>query len=334
MQYRSIKGLTGPAQLAIFGGFVFAGMILAGLAQVAIGLMLIPGGITSADGAKQLMDELMDPKNVNAMRLAQAIGTVFIMFLPSVLYSYISHGPSSWWLGFNKYLNWKQVALAFALIFLANVVAGPLADFSRWVVDQIPSLKGTAKQMEDTYNQQVQAMSNLKNWGEYFMAIIIMALLPAIFEEMAFRGALQNILNRWWGRPLLAIIVASIIFSFIHMSVYLFFSRIVLGFVLGLLFFKSKNIWVNIIAHFLNNAIAVTQLYFASKKTNGELVDMGKLDPKVEWWVGLLALGAMIFLFRLFEQVSAENKQRIEAKEQAMIAAADPFKGVAQSPNN
>ena len=318
----------------IFGGFIILGLVIAGIVQFAIGLLLVPDALTSSNGTKALTDALMDPKNVGSMRIAQVVGTIFIMFLPAVLYSLITNGSNPFWLGFNKYLNWKQVVLAFALIFLANIVAGPLADFSRWAVDHFPAMKGTAKQMEDTYNQQVQAMSNLTGWGEYLMAIIIMAFLPAMFEEMCFRGAMQNIFTRWWHRPLLAILVTSIIFSFIHMSIYLFMSRIVLGFVLGLLFFKSQNIWVNIIAHFLNNAIAVTQLFYVSRFTPKDKIDLSQLDPKVEWWGGLLALAAMVYLFKLFDKISAENRARIEATEHVLTEQANPFKGIAQADKN
>lgn len=334
MQYRSIKGFTAPSQLMIFGGFIILGLVIAGIVQFAIGLFLVPDALSSTNGTKAIADALMNPKNVGSMRIAQVVGTIFIMFFPSVLYSLITNGSNPFWLGFNKYLNWKQVVLAFILIFLANIVAGPLADFSRWAVDHLPALKSTAKQMEDTYNQQVQAMSNLTSWGEYLMAIIIMAFLPAMFEEMCFRGAMQNIFTRWWHRPLLAILVTSVIFSLIHMSIYLFMSRIVLGFVLGLLFFKSQNIWVNIIAHFLNNAIAVSQLFYVSRFTPKDKIDLSQLDPKVEWWGGLLALAAMIFLFKLFDKISAENRARIEATEHVLTAQANPFKGIANADKN
>lgn len=335
MEYRSPKGYTGLSQVLIFGGFVLVGLFIGGLIQVGIGLLLVPGGMPgAAGGGKEIVDALMAPKNVNYLRLAQILGTVFIMFLPAAAYSLITNGRSPFWLGFSRHLNFKQVALAFVLIFLANIVAGPLADFSKWAVNHLPGLKSMAAQMEDSYTEQVKAMSNLTSVGEYLIAIIIMAFLPAMFEEMAFRGALQNVVTRWWQRPLLAIIFSSVIFSLVHMSIYLFLSRVVLGFVLGLLFFESKNVWVNIIAHFLNNFIAVSQLYFLSRYPGKMPTDLSSLDPKVPWWGALLALAAMVVLFRLFRKVSAAPRAHIQAQEQAMYAQADPYRFHAQAPNN
>lgn len=123
----------------------------------------------------------------------------------------------------------------------------------------------------------------------------------------------------------MAILVTSFIFSFIHLSIYLFLSRAVLGFVLGLMYHKTKNIWVNIIAHFLNNAIAVAQLFYMSRQT--KKIDISKIDPKVEWWYGIIALIALVFLFRLLERYSNQNRLNIHSKEQLLLSktTGNPF---------
>jgi hypothetical protein len=165
------------------------------------------------------------------------------------------------------------------------------------------------------------ALSNLKSWPEFLMAIVIMAFFPALFEELLFRGALQTLLVRWWKKPLLAILVTSLLFSLIHMSVFLFISRVVLGFVLGLMYERSKNLWVNIIAHFLNNTVAVIQLFWIS--THAKKVEVDKLDPDVPWWGALIALAISVGLFLLFEKVSAKNKTQIAFEEQNLLEQSD-----------
>ncbi|HMJ48809.1 MAG TPA: CPBP family intramembrane glutamic endopeptidase, partial [Ferruginibacter sp.] len=149
---------------------------------------------------------------------------------------------------------------------------------------------------------------------------------PAMFEEVFFRGGLQNLLERWWKNPFLAILVTSLLFSFIHLSIYLFLSRAVLGFVLGLMYHKTRNIWVNIIAHFLNNSIAVAQLFYMNLQK--QKLDISKIDPKIDWWYGIIALIATVFLIRLLERYSKQNRANIEAKEQLLLARhapANPF---------
>ena len=62
------------------------------------------------------------------------------------------------------------------------------------------------------------------------LILVVMAFFPALFEEIFFRGAMQELLERWWKKPLLAVIFTSIVFSLIHMSVYLFLSRFMASF--------------------------------------------------------------------------------------------------------
>jgi membrane protease YdiL (CAAX protease family) len=261
------------------------------------------------------------PENINASRLAQVLGTFCIFFLPAVLFLLVCHGKNKFWLGFNKYINARQILLGFFLIFLANVIANPLAELSKTLLVNFPKLNAMGMRLEAAYTEQLIAISNLKNWGEFLMAIVIMAFFPALFEEIFFRGAIQNLLERWWKKPLLAILVTSLLFSLIHMSVFLFLSRGVLGFVLGLMYQRSKNLWVNIMAHFLNNTVAVIQLFWIS--THKQKIEIDKLDPDVPWWGALIALAITIGLFLLFEKVSAKNKTQIAFEEQNLLEQSD-----------
>ena len=317
MEYRSVKGFTGLGQLGILLIFLAAGFILTAGIQIVIGMQLIPQGLPLDKMGDAMLKAMMLPENVAYARLSQVLGTFFLLFLPAVLFMLICHGKNKFWLGFNKHINAQQIVLGFFLIFLANVIANPLVDLSKMLLTHLPNLHATGIRMEAEYTEQVMALSNLKSWGEFFMAIVIMAFFPALFEEIFFRGAVQNLLERWWKMPLLAILVTSLLFSLIHMSVFLFLSRAVLGFVLGLMYQRSKNLWVNIIAHFLNNTVAVIQLFWISRHT--EKIEVDKLDPKVPLWGGLIALAITYGLFILFEKASNKNRKQIAFEEQDLL---------------
>ncbi|HMI78678.1 MAG TPA: CPBP family intramembrane glutamic endopeptidase [Ferruginibacter sp.] len=328
MHYRSVKGFTGWGQLGMLLVFLAAGVILTLIVQSIIVIPLVPDGVPITKIDEEILKAMANPENVGYARLSQVLGTFCLLFIPAFLYLIVCHGKNPFWLGFNKHINAKQVILGFFLIFLANVIANPLADLSKAFLSNFPGLKTMAQQMEDAYTQQVIALSNLKSWGEFFMAIVIMAFFPALFEEIFFRGALQNLLERWWKAPLIAIIVTSLLFSLIHFSLYLFLSRALLGFILGLMYQRSKNIWVNIIAHFLNNTVAVIQLFWISR--NKEKIEVDKLDPQVPLWGALIAVAITAGLFILFERVSSKNRKQIAFEEQDLLEHSDilnPFPG-------
>lgn len=332
MQYKTVKGFSGAGALGMLLVFLGLGFILAGGAQLIIGMKMVPEGTPMEKIGDVLMESMLDPKNVGLARLSQVLGTLFLLFVPAALYSLVVNGKNAFWLGFNQYITPKQILIGFGIIFFANMAAAPVADLSKSVIANFPKLDSYARYLEDTYNAQVLALSNLKSWPEYIMAIFIMAFFPALFEEIFFRGALQNLFEKWWKSPFVAILISSIVFSIIHFSIYLFLTRLILGFVLGFMYYKTKNIWVNIIAHFLNNAIAVTQLFYLSRRN--EKLDLAKIDPKVEWWVGVIALVVLVFLFRMLEKYSALSKAKIEAKEQVLLAKEDPFHSFAENVNN
>lgn len=332
MQYKSINGFSGGGALGMMIVFLGMGFILAGGAQLVIGMQLVPDGVSIEKMGDAILKALMDPKNVAMARLSQVLGTFLLLFIPAILYSLVVNGRNKFWLGFNPWFNWKQVFIGFLVILVANMLASPLADLSKWAVSHFPSLDAFAANLEKIYNEQVMALSNLKSWGEFVIAIFIMAFFPALFEELFFRGAMQNLFEKWWKSPLMAILVTSLIFSFIHFSVYLFLSRAVLGVVLGLLYYKTKNIWINIIAHFLNNAIAVAQLFYLSQ--HKQKIEVDQLDPQLPWWVGIIALVALYFLFIGLERYSTNSKAKILAREQVLTAKADPFHSFAQNTTN
>ena len=321
MEYKSVKGYTGVAQVGFLLVFVGLGFILAGAAQFIIAMKMVPAGTGLQQMEAAMLKAMQDPKNIFYSRLAQVSGTFFLFFIPAVLYSLVSHGKNKFWLGFNPYLNVYQVLLGFLIMFTANIMAAPLEEMSRQLIAHLPSLDAMAKKLETAYNDQVVALSNLSSWPEFLMALVIMAFFPALFEELFFRGAMQNLLVKWWRQPFIAIIVTALLFSLIHASIYLFMSRAVLGFVLGLMYFKTKNIWINVIAHFLNNAIALAQLFSMSKAK--VKLDISKIDPKIEWWFGILAVGLLFFLFRFLDRYSIKNSMKINAREQLLLAASN-----------
>ena len=326
MQYKSVKGFSGGSQLGILLAFLGLGFILAGLVQFFIGMMLVPAGMPFSKMGDEMMKAIMKPENVVYARLSQVLGTFFLLFVPAFLYLLICHGRNKFWLGFNSHINPWQILIGFFLIFCASIIAAPLADISKNLLTHWPGLNEMAKKMEEGYSEQIVVLSNLKSWSEFLMAIIIMAFFPALFEEIFFRGALQNLLERWWKAPLMAVIVTSLLFSLIHMSVYLFLSRAILGFILGLIYQHSKNLWVNIIAHFLNNVVAVIQLFWISRH-NGK-IEVDKLDPKFPLWGGLIAVGITYGLFLLFNKVSAKNRILVGFEEQNLLEKNTPVNNI------
>ncbi len=104
--------------------------------------------------------------------------------------------------------------------------------------------------------------------------ILMLAVIPAIGEEFIFRGCLQKIFGLWTGNKHIAIWLTAFIFSAIHVQFYGFIPRMLLGALFGYLLVWSNTIWIPVLTHFINNAVAVVTAYVYQRKG----ISLDKLD--------------------------------------------------------
>jgi uncharacterized protein len=89
---------------------------------------------------------------------------------------------------------------------------------------------------------------------EFLICMLVIAVLPAVGEELFFRGIIQNELQYITRNPHVAIWFAAFIFSFFHFQFYGFIPRLLLGVFFGYMYFWSGNILIPMLLHFANNA--------------------------------------------------------------------------------
>jgi len=159
----------------------------------------------------------------------------------------------------------------------------------------LSGLESSLKSMEDQANKLVEQMLQVHGVAALFFNIFLIALLPAIGEELFFRGALIRIFQNLRGM-IPAIWIVAFIFSAIHMQFYGFIPRLLMGAFFGYLLMWRGNLWLPVIAHFVNNVIAVVFYYF---RFNGvKLPDIDVIGTGNTLWIGI-ASGA-IGIFGLF----------------------------------
>jgi membrane protease YdiL (CAAX protease family) len=293
------KGISYTGGFFMLIAFAVAGIFIAAVISIPVWTSMTGLGFT------QMEKGMNDPANSNAIKVIQCITFVIGFLLPALFTAYLLNRKPMDLLGFSKKINWKQVALVFAIIAAAMFAS----TFFSYLNERIPiseSLRLRFVKMENDYNKQVETIIGLNSFGEYMLALIIMAFLPALCEETLFRGGLQNFLTRSTKRPWLSILIVSILFSAAHFSFYGFLSRLFLGVLLGLLYQYSGRLWLNIIAHFINNAVAVTAIYFL--KSQGKSIKEAIGDNESTWW-GVIALPVVVGLFMVFKKIAGKPKE-------------------------
>ena len=291
---RNSKNIGYPSQLAIFLGLAGAALVLGSIVTVAVWKMMTGQPILSME------KDMADPKYYTTIMVIQGLSTFLIFFLPAYVFAMICYNKASQYIGFNLRFNAGQILLLVGILVLTFPLSGALAELNK-IIPISESLAKKFKAYEADRVIMEAALIKIDSFYKYALSLLIIAILPAIFEETLFRGGLQNFLTRWFKGPWIAIIITSIIFSLIHMSFYGFLVRFALGVVLGLIYYYSRNLWLSILFHFLFNGVQVTVLYVIN-------VSGSKMKPDIEQrfpiWMGLIAVVFLVFLFIQFRRRS------------------------------
>lgn len=308
-----LPGISPLGQLGILIGLIGVGFILAAVVTIAVPLMVLH--IPVAD----LQSAILDPKNIQVTRFIQFASTFFLFAVPAWLMALIVYRKPAQYLGFATYSTARQFFIILLLV-IASLFAQSILSQLNEMIPISKSLAQYFKQKEDDYSKEILAMAQMKTATDYLYAMLILAFLPALFEELFFRGAMQQTLIRLFRSTAAGIIVTSILFSAAHLSYYGFLTRFFLGILLGYIFHYGKNIWLNITTHFLNNAVVVTGLYMLSR--SGKLTDKSLDDTPQPFYIGILAIAAVIALFVVFKRESMKSVQVADiATEEKIVPA-------------
>jgi membrane protease YdiL (CAAX protease family) len=193
--------------------------------------------------------------------------------------------------------NLKWFGLSILFVFVSIPLMGlflqinELIDFSQW-----PELYSWLQEQDLNNNALYEAMIGEKNGLSILTSLLFMAFFPALAEELFFRGFLMNVFNGMFKNMHVAIVVTAIIFSVIHLQFTKFLPMMFLAIVFGYAAYWSGSVWTSVLAHFLNNAMAVIQLYFFTDGSYEKALEQGATLP-VGASVALLVIVAGLFYY-------------------------------------
>lgn len=159
-----------------------------------------------------------------------------------------------------------------------------------------------AREKEDTAAELTEFLTRFKSQGELLIAIIVIAVLPAIGEEIVFRGLIQNELYRATKNIHVSIWIAAVLFSAIHLQFFGFVPRVLLGALFGYLYYWSGNLTLAILAHFVNNGVSVMAMYFYQQGAFEYDMESTESAPVNVVIICTLMTAALLFYFHRYFQ--------------------------------
>lgn len=160
--------------------------------------------------------------------------------------------------------------------------------------ESLASLEATLHQIQATNEAFLKYLLVNRGLLHTIALIIVVGALPALFEELFFRGILQQLFIKASGKIWFSVILASTIFSLFHVEFFALFPRILLGVILGVAYVVSQRLWLPILIHFINNIAGVlTQLYL----TEDMLESFSAFGTtKMEWIITATFIGILTWL--------------------------------------
>ena len=302
VQERSERGETKSnafTSLLLLVAFVFLGLFVGQFLGFALLLPLFDLDI------RQVMQAIADPASSPSARTAilvlQAGGALFGFVLTPLLHQYFIDRTA-----LPELFDAQRTAgLPLALVGILVLAFMPVnALVMEWNLNLdfgpiSPAFQDWAYSKEEELRHLTERLTRFESIGGLLVGVFVIAVLPAVGEELVFRGIVQRRLYTLVNNPHIAIWIAALVFSAIHIQFFGFFPRLLLGALFGYLYYWSGNLWYPIFAHFVNNGFTLLMLYL-HQQGNVDL-DIESIET-VPWSVALGALVGCAALLYLFKQ--------------------------------
>lgn len=188
-----------------------------------------------------------------------AFGFIAMFIMPILVFLRISNQK------FFTVFKTQKFSLKFLGMSLLGIVAMYFAaDFlylaNKYLIDLIPN--NSFADMEAAKNSMYVAMFNPENVAYYPFALVVFALLPAIVEELVFRGLVMKNLIESSGKVHFGVIVSSLLFAAFHVQAWNILPMTALAMLFGYIYHHTKDIRYPIIMHFTYNAVQISFMFF------------------------------------------------------------------------
>lgn len=270
--------------------------MLAGMFLVSALIMLLSGIIPQTEG------------NPWQHKISILLQNVFMFILPAYTITFWSGDKPFEKLGVKEVENvWLNILIVL-FIFLFTIPFTSLIE--QWNSNisfpkSLEYIENILRDLEDRALQSAQALTEDKSILNLIINILLVGFLTALSEELFFRGAFQQFIEKWITNIHITVWITAFVFSMLHFQFFGFFPRLLLGAVLGYLFIYSRNLWLPILFHFINNSVVLVLIHF--DKSDILVAKTGNYSDMILW---LTALSGVLLTILLFNRLKLINKKQ------------------------
>ncbi len=256
-----------------------------------------------------LAENIDDPAKLSALKLSQIISQTALFIIPPLLYVKLVEEKSI--AVHFRFQNVRQPSTwfwAFISVFTITPLIGLLMQWNMNMdlPESMSSVEEWMKQSEEAANLVIESFLQTSTLSGLLLNLFMIGIIPAVGEELLFRGVLQQLLHRMISKPHLSIIITALLFSAFHLQFYGFLPRFMLGLVLGYAFYITGSLWVPMLIHFVNNSFSVIAAYLFYNDKIGQNYDEIGMTSQIIPIVLSVALTAYVY-FRMWRNEKPQS---------------------------
>lgn len=299
------QNMSPVAKILLVCIMVFLFMFLSFILSVILAIPIFGCSFTD------ILESISNPdhENLPLVKYFQIIQSIFVFVIPAI--------TAAWLFSSNtfRYLktSGKFSPITIVLVMCSIVMAIPVLNLlTMWnarldLPDWLQSVERQIIALEESANQLTQLFLDGNNYKDLVVNLIMIAILPAIGEEFLFRGVFQRLFSEWTRNQHWGVIMGALIFSFFHFQFYGFVPRFLLGIYFGYLLVWSGTIWLPVIAHFINNGLAVVYYHFSSEHLGKTMLDQVGTETENYYMLIISAIFTALLIYSTYRYAKVKE---------------------------
>ena len=294
-------------RLVVLLALLIVSMLVTAFIGILIGLPFFGSELIESLKGFSLLNQ---PDQIGMLKYLQIVNQIGLFIIPPILFALMVSRSIKGYLRMDRRPH-SMTILAGSIMILFSL------PFLHWLSElneaiRLPEFMGSVERWFQEYESRAreltEAFVDVHTWGGLTVNLLMIALLPAFGEEMLFRGVLLRGMNDWTKNIHASVLITAFLFSALHLQFYGFLPRFVLGVLLGYMLVWTGSLWVPIIMHFVNNAMAVLIVFFMNR--SGKEVEMEEIGSSSN--IFIIFFSFLLMLSLTFFIYANEERQRIK----------------------
>ncbi|MDR0422019.1 MAG: CPBP family intramembrane metalloprotease [Proteiniphilum sp.] len=280
--------------------------------RIAWLFLFLLAGVTATAGVMAVIPAIPGMGDgVSAVYAGMVVQSALTAALPAYLVAALTHPAPARCLRMTGNAPGGEGVILAVLIFISSYML--VSFLSQWnrgmkLPASMHEVEQMMRSMEDAALETSSLLLSGRSAGRLILNLLIVGGVAALSEEMFFRGALQQFIHERYARGHVAVWVSALVFSAVHFQFYGFLPRLLLGGLLGCLFLYTRNLWIAVLFHFINNALIIVLHYLPG---GGEWMRRMEDMPVSGRFALAAAVSALstFFLFRIYRRRNPDASQ-------------------------